>query len=88
MDKKKTKVIYNGLNINSNVEPCNIKRIWNIPDNHIVFVAAGRLTNQKGFDLLIDAVSQLKEKSNPFTLLISGVGKEWNNLERQIKQRG
>ena len=88
MDKKKTEVIYNGLNINNDCKPCNIKRIWNIPDNHIVFVAAGRLTNQKGFDLLINAVSQLKEKTNPFTLLISGVGKEWNNLERQIKQKG
>ena len=88
MDKNKTKVIYNGLNIKSDIIPCNIKRIWNIPENHIVFVAAGRLTNQKGFDLLINAVSQLKEKTNPFTLLISGVGKEWKNLDRQIKQKG
>jgi glycosyltransferase involved in cell wall biosynthesis len=88
MDKEKTKVIYNGLKIRSNTESCNIKRIWNVPDDHIIFVAAGRLTNQKGFDLLIDAVSQLKGRTNPFTLLISGVGKEWNNLERQIKQKG
>jgi len=88
MDKEKTKVIYNGLKIKSDLKPCNIKRIWNIPENHIVFVAAGRLTNQKGFDLLINAVSQLKEGTKPFTLLISGVGKEWNNLERQINQKG
>jgi len=88
MDNQKTRVIYNGLNINNKIDLCNINRIWNIPKDHLIFVAAGRLTIQKGFDLLIDAVAQLQGKTRPFTLLISGSGKEWKNLENQINKKG
>ena len=44
-----------------------------------------KVSKEQAFDLS-HAISELKEKTNPFTLLISGVGKEWNSLERQIKQ--
>ena len=88
MDNKKTKVIYNGLKMNGVIDQVNIHNIWNIPKDNIIFVAAGRLTIQKGFDLLIDAVYQLKGKTKPFSVLISGSGKEWSNLERQIDQKG
>jgi glycosyltransferase involved in cell wall biosynthesis len=88
MDEKKTKVIYNGLKMKSAIEPFNIHDIWNIPKNHIVFVAAGRLTIQKGFDLLIQAVSQIKDTVIPFTVLIAGTGKDRKSLEYLIAKKG
>jgi glycosyltransferase involved in cell wall biosynthesis len=88
MDGNKTKVIYNGLKMNGAIEPQNIHDIWNIPKNHVVFVAAGRLTIQKGFDLLINAISDVKDSLKPFSVLIAGTGKERKTLENLITKKG
>ena len=84
MNKNKTTVIYNGLGLKKNIKPLDIKTIWNIPKNHVVFVAAGRLVPQKGFDLLIDAANRLKNSPRPFTLLIAGMGKDRKSLQEKI----
>ena len=84
MNKNKTTVIYNGLGLKKNIKPLDIKKIWNIPKNHVVFVAAGRLVPQKGFDLLIDAANRLKNSPRPFTLLIAGMGKDRKSLQEKI----
>jgi len=85
MPKEKTTVIYNGLKMNGTIiEPVDVYTIWNIPKNHLIFVAAGRLTRQKGFDLLIDATSRMNGTSRPFTVLIAGTGKDRKTLEKQI----
>ena len=84
MNKNKTTVIYNGLGLKKNIKPLDIKTIWNIPKNHIVFVAAGRLVPQKGFDLLIEAANRLKKSTRPFTLLIAGMGKDRKSLQEKI----
>ncbi len=86
MDGEKTKVIYNGISLNGAVAPMNIHKIWNIPEDHLIIVAAGRLTIQKGFDLLIETVNQLKDNEVPFSVLIAGTGKERNKLKRQIEK--
>ena len=84
MNKNKTTVIYNGLELKNNIKPLDIKTIWNIPKNHVVFVAAGRLVPQKGFDLLIEAANRLKKSTRPFTLLIAGMGKDRKSLQEKI----
>ena len=84
MNKNKTTVIYNGLGLKKNIKPLDIKTIWNIPKNHVVFVAAGRLVPQKGFDLLIEAANRLKKSTRPFTLLIAGMGKDRKSLQEKI----
>ena len=84
MNKNKTRVIYNGLGLKKNIKPLDIKTIWNIPKNHVVFVAAGRLVPQKGFDLLIEAANRLKKSTRPFTLLIAGMGKDRKSLQEKI----
>lgn len=48
-------------------------------------VAVGRLTNQKGFDRLLDACALLKRDGYSFYLRILGEGPERQNLEHQIK---
>ena len=84
MNKNKTRVIYNGLKSIKEVNPVELKAIWNIPKNHLVFVAAGRLTTQKGFDLLIKAVSSMNDSKRPFSILIAGMGKERKSLQDLI----
>lgn len=46
-------------------------------------VAVGRLTEQKGFDLLIAAAARLRQRGRRFEVAIAGEGRERARLERQ-----
>ncbi|MCF7455159.1 glycosyltransferase family 4 protein [Vibrio sp. A1-1] len=50
-------------------------------------IGVGRLTNQKGFDLLISAWSLIYEKYNDWSLDIYGEGEEKENLIKLIEAR-
>jgi len=88
MDKNKTTVIYNGLQLRDSIEKYDIRTKWDIEKESVIFVAAGRLTSQKGFDLLIDAANKLNSASKPFHILIAGTGKDHNQLTSQIEKYG
>ena len=86
MDKKKTAVIYNGLKLRKSLSIYDLRKKWDIDKDSLVFVAAGRLTRQKGFDLLIEAASKVKNTSKSFSILIAGTGKDQDQLNNQIKK--
>lgn len=86
MDKDKTVVIYNGLKLNESIQRVNIRDKWQIKEDVPIFVAAGRLTSQKGFDLLIDAAKLVDSQSKSFHILIAGTGKDHNQLQAQIEK--
>jgi glycosyltransferase involved in cell wall biosynthesis len=49
-----------------------------------IIVAAGRLTLQKGFDMLIPAFARIAERHPQWTLRICGEGPQYRHLARQI----
>lgn len=57
-------------------------------DQHIVLAAAGRLSEEKGFDLLIRAVRKLTEEGLPIRLIIAGDGHLRDALQNQIDSNG
>lgn len=54
--------------------------------NNGKFIAIGRLTYQKGFDLLIDAMKNFSNHNLVYKLDIYGEGKDYKKLKRKIKK--
>jgi len=50
-----------------------------------VILAIGRLTYQKGFDLLIDAIALIKNECSGWEVRIIGTGEDIDKLERKIR---
>lgn len=53
-----------------------------------MILSAGRLSEQKGFDVLIEAASELHERRDDFVVLIAGDGDLEDRLRTQIGQLG
>ncbi len=79
-DDQFVKVIYNGLIIPPNV--CAYDFSNRYPNKKIIY-SAGRLSEQKGFNYLIEAAAILKKTRNDLIFTISGEGK----LETELKKR-
>lgn len=53
-----------------------------------VILSAGRLSEQKGFDVLIEAASELHKRRNDFVVLIAGDGSLEHRLRTQLAELG
>ena len=80
---ERIRVIYNGYDFPDNVDP---ELPFSIPGGRYIFASAGRLTAQKGYDILISACAALKKKRNDFFLIIAGEGGERKKYEMQIME--
>ncbi|HIC87763.1 MAG TPA: glycosyltransferase, partial [Aquificae bacterium] len=72
----KVKVIYNPVDI-ENIYKKSLTNEKLFSDKYKNLIAIGRLTKQKGFDLLLKAFSKL---DNNYRLYILGEGEEKDNL--------
>src|SRR5205814_1768488 len=59
-----------------------------VPRGRLVIGAVGRLSEEKGFDLLIRVVEQLVKEGYDLELWIAGEGSERERLEMQIARTG
>ncbi len=64
------------------------KAEFGVPRDRILIGALGRLSPEKGFDVLIRAVSELIRERHDVGLLIGGEGVEHQNLTKQIQSSG
>ncbi|TVR18139.1 MAG: glycosyltransferase [Planctomycetota bacterium] len=82
-----TRVIYNGFDMpllqDQRKESISHKTL--IPEGSWVVGCAGRLSRQKGFDLLVDIVPLTDESVH---VMIAGDGPEENQLRRLVNERG
>ena len=90
--RNKLQVIYNGIDTNKfKFNPSSRKAVretlGNLPENHCLVLAAGRLSTEKGFDILIEAWASLPKKSQSQALLfIAGEGPELCALKNRVNQ--
>jgi glycosyltransferase involved in cell wall biosynthesis len=64
--------------------PANLAGFHKPADRRKVILGVGRLSREKGFDLLIDAFSQLKNQFPEWSVEIAGQGPERVGLERLV----
>lgn len=86
----KCRVIDNAIDVEQNRRAMEIHQAKNNlgwPTDQFVVGAVGRLSPEKGFDLLITAVSQLIEEGYPVRLVIAGEGDARDSLERLIQEQ-
>lgn len=76
IDKSKCVVIYNSIKINDNYdqETISLKEKFNIPKSNILLLYCGRLIENKGIEVLLKAMSILKDKD--IFLLVAGLGEK------------
>lgn len=86
----KVRVILNGvtpLDVES-VDAGAVRKTLNSKESDLFLLAVGRLTYQKGFDILIDAIPALIQKYPHLTVNICGGGELMADLQAQISDLG
>jgi glycosyltransferase involved in cell wall biosynthesis len=82
----KLSVIYNINEILGQADPGRTNAVPAAADPYLL--AVGRMTEQKAFDVLLDAHARLVEKAGPIRLVILGDGPERAALEEQRRHLG
>ena len=85
INANKVKVIYHGIDLNQfdgKIKP-GLNPVFQNRSG-VILGNAGRLTSQKGQQLLIEIANKLKQKNISFTLFIAGTGEMKATLEKQI----
>lgn len=92
-DEKKLFVIHNSLDydkqlyIRNTIQPSLLyKEHFGNENKNIVFI--GRLTKVKRFDLLLDAIAELKSRGEFVNVTFIGDGVERENMEHRVKELG
>lgn len=90
-------VLYNSLDVKeqkkvrdaiSDTDIKNLRsKLFNRPDLPVL-LWVGRLTQQKKLDMIINAVSKLKENDFEVNILFVGDGPEYNSLKREVEVTG
>lgn len=84
IDKTKCSVIYNSIQpLISKDKVINLRQNLNIEDHTTLLLFTGRLDKEKGIDILIEAMAELKDRD--IALVVAGSGKE--DYELKLKDK-
>jgi glycosyltransferase involved in cell wall biosynthesis len=87
LPKNQRKVIYNPLAVSQDdSKPINLP--LGVDPSKKLAIAMGRLTHQKGFDILLSAFNQIIDKYPDWQLIILGEGELRSELESKIEKLG
>lgn len=87
---KKIHVIFNGVEPKALPPRQNIiRKEFSLPEDCFVFLTMARYAPEKGLFFLLDALAQLKERTEkPFVCLIAGDGELFDAVGEGIRERG
>lgn len=90
-DEARIHVVPNGVKLpgpRSGGERRAARAAWGVQDDEILIVGVGRLTPQKNFGALLDALSRLSSRCGRWRCIIAGEGELRPELERQLAETG
>jgi len=85
IEASRIKIIYNGLEI-QNVSELNLPTDWPVSSAIPVIGCVGRLSLEKGQDILIQAMGKLNENGIQAHLVLLGEGQARTTLENQVNE--
>lgn len=88
LSEDKRAIIYNPLTPIASEQNTNIPKTITVDSDKKLLVAMGRLTYQKGFDILLSAFHKIADKHTQWQLVILGEGELRSQLEKQIMELG
>ncbi len=92
LDKKRAQTIYNGIDLDyyrSDGKATGVLRTQSaLTDKHFVLGAVGRLSVQKGYPYLLQALKLLKEEFPQLRLIFVGDGDQREKLQAEVKRLG
>ncbi len=84
----KCNVISNGVK-DTYCDKDNLRKTYNIPDNEFVMMYHGRITPEKGIDIIIDALQKLKNKFNWRMVFVGDDDSQYvASIKKRIKKIG
>ena len=80
-------VIRNGIDLEpfNQIARANARSKFNLPQNTKIIIFVGRLDEQKGVDILVDAVRILNKNQDDFQVWLLGDGENRKNIEDQVR---
>lgn len=78
-------VVNNGISTKK-PEPYPCEQLKNQADSTLHLVAVGRLSPEKGFDVLLQAMARVRDRGGNISLVLFGEGNERRNLEELINR--
>lgn len=90
VDRKKITTIYNGIETDpvKNLIYVDVRNTFDIPSNGKFILFIGRITQQKGVDILLNCMPRVLEKNPDVYLLLVGDGWMRNELEKKAISMG
>ncbi len=90
ISERKALVIYNGVPLEkygkTRKKDVNWLKKYNIPEDAVIFGAAGRLVLVKRYDLIIKAAKMILEKFKDVYFVIAGDGPLYSSLQKEIQK--
>lgn len=83
--KNNIQTIYNPIDV-TEIQMCANENFNLFNSKYINLITVGRLTYQKGYDLLLKSMNTVIKKNSNVRLYILGVGEEEDNLKKLIKK--
>jgi glycosyltransferase involved in cell wall biosynthesis len=87
VDENKIKIIYNGIDFNEYFNH-RYKEIYARKNDEVIIGNAGRFSEEKGHEHLIELARQLNEQNINFKLLLAGKGKLENKYKKSVEMLG
>jgi glycosyltransferase involved in cell wall biosynthesis len=86
IDLEKIVVLPNPVDLEGIYSAKNGTSVWQGPGPHLL--AVGRLSREKGFDLLLEAIASVRKRFSTITVIIAGAGREEAQLKNMCRTLG